>query len=83
MYTQNQEAAKGHVVTLPQDVQQLADVLPRCPKDLPVIIFTINEKDNSFSDFVERHKKVEEALNWLTGEKGKLMDNLITHCIKM
>ena len=63
-----QRAYKGHVITLPQDVQQLADILPRCPKDLPVIIFTINGKDNSSSDFVVRHKKVEDALNWLTGE---------------
>ena len=64
-----QRAYKGHVITLPQDVQQLADILPRCPKDLPVIIFTINGKDNNSSDFVVRHKKVEDALNWLTGEK--------------
>ena len=64
-----QRAYKGHVITLPQDVQQLADILPRYPKDLPVIIFTINGKDNSSSDFVVRHKKVEDALNWLTGEK--------------
>ena len=64
-----QRAYKGHVITLPQDVQQLADILPRCPKDLPVIMFTINEKDNNSSDFVVRHKKVEDALNWLTGEK--------------
>lgn len=64
-----QRAYKGHVITLPQDVQQLADILARCPKDLPVIIFTINGKDNSSSDFVVRRKKVEDALNWLTGEK--------------
>lgn len=64
-----QRAYKGHVITLPQDVQQLADILPRCPKDLRVIIFTINGKDNSSSDFVVRRKKVEVALNWLTGEK--------------
>ena len=57
-----QRAYKGHV-------QQLADILPRCAKDLPVIIFTINGKDNSSSDFVVRRKKVEVALNWLTGEK--------------
>ena len=52
-----QRAYRGHVITLPQDVHQLADILPRCPKDLPVIIFTINGKDNSSSDFVVRHKK--------------------------
>ena len=59
-----QRAYKGHVLPLPQDVQQLADVLPRCPKDLPVIIFG---KDNCSSDFVARRNKV-EALYWLTGK---------------
>lgn len=63
-----QRAYKGHVLTLPQDVQQLANVLPRCPKDLPVIIFTVNGKDNCSSDFVVRRQKVEEALYWLTGK---------------
>lgn len=64
-----QRAYKGYVITLSQYVEQLADILLRYPKDLPVIIFTINGKDNSSSDFVVRSKKVEEALNWLTGEK--------------
>ena len=62
-----QRAYKGHVITLPQDVQQLADVLPRCPKDLPVIIFTVNGKDNCSKDFIVRRNKVSDALNWLTG----------------
>ena len=33
-----QKAYKGHVITLPQSVQQLAYVLPRRPKELPGII---------------------------------------------
>lgn len=66
-----QRAYKGHVLTLPQDVQKLAEILPRCPKDLPVIIFTVNCKDNSFSsDFVVRRKKVEDALYCLTGKSA-------------
>ena len=52
-----QKAYKGHVITLPQDVQQLADVSPRCPKDLPVILFTINGKNNCSKDFIVRRKK--------------------------
>ena len=32
----SQRAYKGHVITLPQDVQQLADILPGLPKDLPM-----------------------------------------------
>ena len=62
-----QRAYKGHVLTLPQDVQQLADVLPRCPKDLPVIIFTVKGKDNCLKDFIVRRIKVSDALMWLTG----------------
>lgn len=41
----------------------------RCFKDLFVIIFIINGKDNSFLDFVVRCKKVEDVFNWLIGEK--------------
>ena len=62
-----QRAYKGHVITLPQDVQQLADVLPRCPKDLPVVIFTVNGKGNCSKDFIVRRNKVSDALHWLTG----------------
>lgn len=63
-----QRAYKGHVIiTLPQNVQQLADVLPQCPKDPPVIIFTVNVKGNCSKDFVVRRNKISDALNWLTG----------------
>jgi len=31
-----QLAYKGHVITLPNDVQKIADILPRHPKDIPV-----------------------------------------------
>ena len=57
----DQRAYKGHVITLPQDVQQLADVLPRCRKDLPVIIFTVNGKDNQSKGFHVRKQKVSDA----------------------
>ena len=62
-----QKAYKGHVITLPQGVQQLADVLPRCPQELPVIVFTIAGKDNKSPDFLVRRQKVAVALYWLTG----------------
>lgn len=62
-----QRAYKVHVITSPQNVQQLADVLPQCPMDLPVIIFTVNGKDNCSKHFVVRHNKISDALNWLTG----------------
>jgi len=45
----------------------LADVLPRCPKDLPVLVFTIKGKDNNSKDFTVRRQKVSDAHYWLTG----------------
>ena len=35
---------KGHVVTLPHNVQKIADILPHCPTELPVVIFSIYER---------------------------------------
>ena len=73
-----QKAYKGHVITLPQDVQQLADVLPRCPQELPVIVFIIAGKDNKSRDFLVRRQKVADALYWLTGtnENGEANNHL-------
>ena len=59
-----QRAYKGHVTTLSQDVQQLADVMPWCPKDIPVIIFTVNGKDNCSKIFLSGATK---SLMLLTG----------------
>lgn len=39
---------KGHIVTLPHNVQELADILPNCPEDVPMISFSLKDKtDNS------------------------------------
>ena len=79
-----QKAYKGHVITLPQDVQQLADKLhvPRCPENLPVIVFMISEKNNVSKDFIVRGKKCADALSiglWVLMKE----ENPIIFCIKM
>ena len=56
-----------NVITLPNDVQKLADILPRYPKDIPVIVFKFNGKDNKPHELKVRSKNVEAALMWLTG----------------
>jgi len=33
---------KGHVITLPNNVQAVANVFPRYPKDIPIYIFQFN-----------------------------------------
>ena len=58
-----QTAYKGHVITFPQNVQQLAGVLPRCPKEIPIIIFSVNDKDSQSKDFTVRRQVVSDALH--------------------
>ena len=45
-----QRAYKGHVITMSQNVQQLADVLPTSPEEIPVIVFNYHGKDNQSKD---------------------------------
>ena len=71
-----QRAYKGHFITVPQNVQQLADVLPRCAEEIPVIVFTYHGKDNQSKDFTVRRKKVDDALHWLVAN-NPLYKNII------
>ena len=62
-----QRSYKGHVITLPRDVQKIADILPRHPKDIPVIVFNFNNKNNASIELKVRRQNVLDALVWLTG----------------
>ena len=65
-----QKAYKGHVLTLPHDVQHIANVLPRYPSDILVIVNKIDGKDNRSRDLRVRRQKVLDALVWLTGKNS-------------
>ena len=60
-----QRGYSGHCINLPQKVTDLAKSLPRCPKDIPVVVVTMKGKDNTFKDVFVRKNKVEQALEWL------------------
>ena len=61
-----QRAYKGHVITLPHDIQKIADVLPRQPKDIPVIVFNFkNNKNNTSKELKVRRQNVLDAMIWL------------------
>ena len=60
-----QRGYSGHCINLPQYVSEIADLLPRCPKQLPLIVVTMKGKENTFKDVIVRRAKVETALNWL------------------
>ena len=58
-----QRAYKGHCINFPQNIQHLADRLPRYPKHLPIIIVRVNGKTNSSKDLTVRREKVSSALH--------------------
>ena len=60
-----QKAYRGHCINFCQDIQQLADSLPRYPKDIPVIVVSVIGKDNISKDLIVRRQKVSSALHWL------------------
>jgi len=59
-----QRAYKVHCINFPQDIQELADTLPRYPKELPIIVITVEGKDNTTctKDLVVRGQRVSIAL---------------------
>ena len=48
-----------------------ANVLPRYPSDIPVIIFKLDGKENKSKELRVCRKKVIDALFWLTGKNNK------------
>ena len=62
-----QKVYKGHVNTLLNDVQKLTNILPRHPKDIPLMVLKFSGKDNKPQELKVRRKNVEDALIWLTG----------------
>lgn len=60
-----QRGYSGHCINLPQNVKELASVLPRYPKDLSIIVVKVKGKDNTFKDVNVRRQKVYNALLWL------------------
>lgn len=49
-----QRAYRGYCINLPQEVQQVFSSLPRYPEELPVIIVTVDGRDNVSKDLIVR-----------------------------
>ena len=60
-----QKAYKGHCIDFSQDIQELANSLPRYPGELPVIVVSVKGKDNTYKDLTVRREKVSCSLHWL------------------
>ena len=60
-----QRGYSGHCINFPQNVSELADVLPRCPKDLALIIVTVTGYSGNARSLFVRRSIVPRALQWL------------------
>ena len=58
-----QKAYKGHCINVSQDIQELANSLPRYPSELPVVVVSVKGKDNTYKDLTVRREKVSCALH--------------------
>ena len=45
-----------HILTVPHNVQNVANILPQCPENLPVIVFAVNSRNKSDSFFKVKQK---------------------------
>ena len=70
-----QRGYSGHCINLPQNVKEVADSLPRCPSQLPLICVTMKGQQNTFKDVYVRKTKVEQSLRWLV-QNNPLYKNL-------
>ena len=69
-----QRAYTGHCINFPEEVQQLFYTLPRQPKELPVIIVTVDGKNDMSKDLIVRRENVSYALHWLVSHNPAYRD---------
>ena len=72
-----QRGYSGHCINLPQKVTDLANSLPRYPKDLTVIIVKVKGRDNTFKDVTVRKQRVHDALVWLINNNPQYSEVLV------
>jgi len=71
------EEAKGHVITFPSNVQEVAYKLPNLPEDLPIIRLVSAHSDFKSKDFRVLRQKVLSALEWLVHNHPAYCDIVI------
>jgi len=58
-----QRGYSGHTINLPQDVSELAHLLPRYPKDLSIILVKVKGKGNFVKNLSVRRQVVSDAIH--------------------
>lgn len=72
-------AYKGHCINFSQDIQELANSLPRYPSELPVVVVSVKGKNNAHKDLPVRRKKISCALHWLVQHNPVYKDSTIDY----
>ena len=72
-----QRGYSGHCINLPQNISELAQTLPRYPKDLSVIVVKMKGKDNNFRHVTVRRQTVADALQWLIQNNPHYKDVIV------
>lgn len=65
---------KGHCITLPHNVQNIASILPHTTDDIPVVVFTAKGLNNTEAHFRVRRMRVLNALHWLKNNNPLYQD---------
>ena len=76
-----QRGYSGHCINFPQNVSELADVLPRCPKDLALIIVNVKGYSGNARSLFVRRSIVLRALQWLIANNPVYSDVQINYQI--
>ena len=53
----NTISSKGHSLTSTHNVENVATILPKCPENLPIIVFAVKSRNSIDSVFNVRRKK--------------------------
>ena len=64
-------------INLPQNVSELAQTLPRYPKDISVIVVKMNGKENNFKHVTVRRQTVADAIQWLIQNNPHYKDVIV------
>ena len=69
VYTVKGGQRKGskHVISFPQNVSHMANILPQLPRDIPMVVRRTNPEGTRHYDFRVWQAKVRAALMWLKG----------------
>ena len=68
---------KGHVITLPHNVQKIATVVPNLVQDIPIVRLQCKGIAEKSRDFTVRREKVLNALSWLVANNKAYRDVII------